>query len=89
MSGNEQLRHLGGLRELESIGGSLILSSNTELVNLDELARLTTVGGNLRITRNHSLPPALAYALLDRLLAHGFSGEVTIFRNGDVDDGHD
>lgn len=65
-------------------GGGLQLEAD-----LDELAQLTTVGGNLTIRVNLSLEPALAYALLDRLLAHGFSGEVDIFRNGDADDGHD
>jgi hypothetical protein len=89
ISGNEQLRSLDSLLELESIGGSLIIAGNYELQNLDELARLTSVGGNLVIRHNYSLPRALAHALHDQLLAHGFSGAVDIFRNGDVDDGHD
>lgn len=63
VSGNEQLRHLDSLSELESVGEHLIISANTELLTLDELAELTTVGGNLRITLNFSLPPALAHAL--------------------------
>jgi len=59
----------------------LVIESNNSLTSLDGLQNLTTIGRDLVIRSNRVLPTSEAQALVDRLVANGFTGKITIERN--------
>ncbi|MFK7970993.1 MAG: T9SS type A sorting domain-containing protein [Bacteroidia bacterium] len=54
--GNEQLKNLAGLENLEQIGGDLSISENPELISITALNKLTSMGGDLQVSYNEKLP---------------------------------
>jgi hypothetical protein len=83
---NADLYTLDGLDALVATGGSLSIEGNPSLASLDGLGALLFVEGDVTIRDNPSLSTCAAEELVDRLIALGFDGTVTIEGNGDCDD---
>ena len=83
IGGNKDLTTLAGLEELRTIGGHLDIIGNEVLTSIAGLANLQGLGGNLRIAANPLLRTSLADALVERLNAAGFEGDVLVVELGE------
>ena len=79
--GNRALLSLDGLNRLASIGGTLDIRGNSALLDLSALARLRFLGGTLTVADNGLPASAAIAALVERLVAEGFGGEVVVEGN--------
>jgi len=68
---------LAGLENLNSLGGSLIISHNTALSNLSGLNNLTSIGGDITIFSNDAMTSLSGLENLDA----GSIGNLSIFNN--------
>ena len=77
---NASLTSMAGLQNLASIGQVLSIRNNESLETLEGLDQLQDAQG-LVITDNAALLPSEANALLNKMVAQGFSGLTTIAQN--------
>ncbi len=79
--GNRGLLSLEGLNQLASVGGTLDIRGNSALLNLSAL-NLSFLGGTLTVADNGLLDTEVIAALVEKLVAGGYAGEVVVERNG-------
>jgi hypothetical protein len=77
---NASLMSMVGLQNLASIGQVLSIRNNESLETLEGLEQLDTAQG-LVVTDNATLLPSEANALVNRMVAEGFTGLTTIAQN--------
>ena len=79
--GNRGLVSLQGLNQLDTVDGTLDIRGNPALLDLSALDRLRFLGGRLTVADNGLLTSAVIEALVKRLVAEGFAGEVVVEGN--------
>ncbi|MFT4974956.1 MAG: hypothetical protein ACI8S6_000839 [Myxococcota bacterium] len=72
---NTALVDLGGLENLQRIGGKLIVLENEALVRVTDMVSLASVGEKVRIIDNPALPTADAEQLVYELIGEENIGD--------------